>query len=90
VGCISDISISLSILKRINDIREIDEEFRTNLEISSLSNYYQKKKRTALLFNNPSGNNNVLLIGLFGTYSRLQNMMERNVPHIFKNFASLF
>jgi len=61
-----------------------------NLEISSLSNYYQKKKGTALLFNNPSGHNNLLLIGLFGTYSRLQNMMERNVSHIFKNFASLF
>jgi 3-polyprenyl-4-hydroxybenzoate decarboxylase and related decarboxylases len=60
------------------------------LEVSSLSNYYQKKKRTALLFNNPSGYNNVLLIGLFGTYSRLQNMMERNVSHILKNFASLF
>jgi len=86
----SDIRRSLSRLKKINDIREIDEEFRTDLEISSLSNYYQKKNGPALLFNKPSGYNNVVVTGLFGTYSRLENVMERNISDISEDFAGLF
>jgi 4-hydroxy-3-polyprenylbenzoate decarboxylase len=86
----SDLRRSLSILKKMNDLKEIDEEFSTELEISSLANYYQKKNGPALLFNKPSGFNNKVVIGLFGTYTRLESIIERKIFDISQDFEGLF
>ena len=85
----SDLRKSLSILKENNDLREIDEEFSTETEITSLANYYQRNNGPALLFNKPSGFGNKVLIGLFGTYTRLENVLERKITEITGDFSGL-
>jgi len=85
-----DLRESLSLLRKNNDIREINDEFNTVLEISSLANYYQKNNGPALLFNKPQGFNNKVIIGLFGTQRRFESLMGRTINEISDDFTSLF
>lgn len=85
-----DLRRSITILRKNNDLNEIEEEFRADLEISTLTNIYQKKEGPALFFKNVSGFKNPVVTNLFGTKERFESVMERGTDDVSNDFREIF
>ena len=85
-----DLRESISVLRKNNDLREIEEEFSVDLEISALANHYQRKEGPALLFNRVSGFTNPVITNVFGTMKRFESVMERRTEDFAGDFQGIF
>ncbi|MDP8012133.1 MAG: menaquinone biosynthesis decarboxylase [Thermoplasmata archaeon] len=82
----NDLRKSIDILRKNNDLLEIDDHFSSDLEVSSFTNIVQKKNGPALLFKNVDGGNIPVLTNTFGNMNRLENMIGKSLDDIINLF----
>jgi len=88
-----DLRNAIEILKKNNQLLEIDDHFSSDLEVSSFTNEVQKRNGPALLFKNVDNGKIPVLMNTFGNMSRLQLLLEKNIDDIisiFYNIVDLF
>jgi len=88
-----DLRNAIEILKKNNQLLEIDDHFSSDLEVSSFTNEVQKRNGPALLFKNVDDGKIPVLMNTFGNMSRLQLLLEKNIDDIisiFYNIVDLF
>ena len=88
-----DLRNAIEILKKNNQLLEIDDHFSSDLEVSSFTNEVQRRNGPALLFKNVDNGKIPVLMNTFGNMSRLQLLLEKNIDDIisiFYNIVDLF
>ncbi len=88
-----DLRNAIEILKKNNQLLEIDDNFSSDLEVSSFTNEVQKRNGPALLFKNVDDGKIPVITNTFGNMSRLELLLERNIDDIisiFYNIVDLF